>query len=418
MAQEYELGKAPQINVPNCGGDLIVKSWERSTVLVKESDAQVIEDDDGLTINSYGRLQLYLPEYANLDAETVRGDAILKNLQGAITMKTVNGDVILVNLGQATLEAVRGDLSAKHVKDSVTAVTIHGDAIFRNVGSISLQTVHGDFSARYVNGSVDVITVNGDISLRQVTGDASIKHGHRDANLRFLNGATNIGEINGDVRIYGELPASKHYFQAGGDIVLRWPPSVPLQLTAQGRQILNRLPFDEVAETEEGFTGILGSGGPVVNLQANGRIILKELYVVREEWEHHQAEDPDLDFTIDFEGLGAQINAQVSEQLSRLSLELENKFGADFTQNIAEKISRKAEQAARRAEEAAERARRRAEKHRGSHFGPRPGRPPTPPRPPKPKATPEEQLKILKMVEQGIISPEEANTLLDALENK
>ena len=31
------------------------------------------------------------------------------------------------------------------------------------------------------------------------------------------------------------------------------------------------------------------------------------------------------------------------------------------------------------------------------------------------KASAEEQLKILKMVEQGIISPDEAQTLLDAL---
>ncbi|MBE2200741.1 MAG: hypothetical protein IAE79_19165, partial [Anaerolinea sp.] len=41
---------------------------------------------------------------------------------------------------------------------------------------------------------------------------------------------------------------------------------------------------------------------------------------------------------------------------------------------------------------------------------------PGPPPPPAKKASTEEQLKILKMVEQGIISPEEANMLLEALE--
>ncbi len=418
MAQEFDLGKAPQIFVTLCAGELLVKGWDNTAVLVKEDDVKVKEGEEGLTISSNGRIQLRLPEYANLTVETVHGDAIIKNLQGSISLKTVNGDAIFVNVEQAALETVHGDLSGKHINGPVTAVTINGDAIFRNVGGISLETVHGDLAARMVNGDVDVATVAGDISLRQVTGDVSIKHGHRDANLRFLSGATSVGEINGDVRVYGELAAGKHHFQAGGDIVLRWPPSSPLQLTAQGNRILNRLPFDEVVESEDSFTGTIGTGGPVVNLEANGRIILKDLYVVREEWEHYQADDPDMEFTLDLEGLGAQINAQVNEQLSRLSVELESKFGADFTQKIAEKISRKAEQAARRAEQAAERARRRAEKHRATHYGPRPGRPPAPPRPPKPKATPEEQLKILKMVEQGVISPEEANTLLDALENK
>ncbi len=418
MAQEFELGKVPHIVIPICSGDLIIKSWDKSTVLVKEDDAKVVAHENGLTISSHGRLQLRLPEFANLVVENVHGDAIVKDLQGSLTFGTVNGDAILVTVEQAALKTVHGDLSAKHVKGGLTAVTVNGDAIFRNVGDIHLQNIHGDLSARVVNGNVDVITVAGDIGLRQVSGDVSIKHGHRDANLRFLGGVTNVGEVNGDVRIYGELTAGKHHFHAGGDIVLRWPPSASLQLIAQGNQVLNRLTFDEVRETGDTFTGHIGTDGPVVNLQANGRIILKELYVVREEWEHYQADDPDMEFTLDLEGLGAQINAQVSEQLSRLSVELESKFGADFTQKIAEKISRKAEQAAQRAEQAAERARRRAEKHRAAQFGPRPGRPPTPPRPSKAKATPEEQLKILKMVEQGIISPEEANTLLDALENK
>lgn len=419
MAQEFVSGKAPHIIIPFCRGDLVVKSWDKTAVLVKEDDAIVKETEDGLLISSNGRLQLRLPEYANLSVEIVHGDAVIKNMQGALSLTTVNGDAILADLAQAALGIVHGDLSVRRVSGSVTAQDVYGDAVYRGVGAIQLGQAHGDLIARAVNGSVQVTAVSGDIGLRQVSGDVRVQEGRRDANLRFLGGATEIGEIKGDVRIYGDLAAGKHNFLAGGDIVLRWPPSAPVQINAQGSKILNRLPLDEVAETTDAITGRIGTGGPVVNLQANGRILLKELYLVRDEWEDYQADDPDLEFTLDMEGLGAQINAQVSDQLSRLSVELENRFGADFTQKIAEKISRKAEQAAKRAEEAAERARRRVEKQRGFYSGPgRPPTPPPPPRPPKPKATPEEQLKILKMVEQGIITPEEANTLLEALENK
>lgn len=418
MAQELEVGKAPHITVSACRGDLVVKSWDKNTVLVKELDASVKETESGLFISSNGRLQLRLPEYASLTVETAYGDAIVKGVQGAVSLATVHGDAILVNLDQADLGMVYGDLSAKLVNGRISGNTVSGDTVFRNVGGITLQQVHGDLAARVVNGDVSVDSVMGDISLRQVSGNVNIITGHRDANLRFISGATNVGDIMGDIRLYGGLTAGKHNFHAGGDIILRWPLNTPLQLNAQASQILNRLSFDQLSEAQGTFNGSIGADGPVVNLQANGRVILKELYVVQEEWEHYQADDPDLELTLDLEGLGAQISAQVSEQLSRLSGELESKFGADFTQKMAEKISRKAEQAARRAEEAAERARQRAEKQRGIYFGPRPGRPPAPPRPPRPKATPEEQLKILKMVEQGVITPEDAATLLDALENK
>ncbi|MCA9934490.1 MAG: hypothetical protein H6662_14040 [Ardenticatenaceae bacterium] len=417
MAEEFELGKAPLITIPVCQGELIVKSWDRLTVQVKAEDAQTDATEDGLTITSNGRLILRVPEFTNLAVQTANGDTIIKNLQGDVTLGVVNGDAILVSLEQATVGTVNGDLSAKHINDSVTAESVHGDAIFRYVGSVSLNEVSGDLSARLINGDVDINTVSGDIGLRQISGDVSIKAGHRDANLRFLDGATHIGNIYGDVRIYGELAVGKHAFQAGGDIILRWPVNTPVNLVANAPKVLNRLPLDEVVQTDQSLTGHIGEDGPVITLNANGRIILKELYAVREEWEERQTGDSDFDFNFDFEeleGLGAQISAQVNEQMARLTAELEGKFGGDFAQRMAEKISLKAERAARRAEQAAERARKRAERH---HHRAAP-HPPRPPRPPRPRATPEEQLKILKMVEQGVISPEEANTLLEALENK
>ena len=67
-----------------------------------------------------------------------------------------------------------------------------------------------------------------------------------------------------------------------------------------------------------------------------------------------------------------------------------------------------------KAEKAAERARQRAE--RQQRYGVRVSRTAAPTPEPKQKASSEEQLKILKMVEQGIISPNEAATLLEALE--
>jgi hypothetical protein len=66
---------------------------------------------------------------------------------------------------------------------------------------------------------------------------------------------------------------------------------------------------------------------------------------------------------------------------------------------------------AQKADRMAERARRRDFRGRpvSNDFA-------TGPTPPKPAASTEEQLKILKMVENGKITPQEASMLLEALE--
>lgn len=416
MSDTYEVGKMPHIIIETCHGDLVVKGWSNTAVLVK-GDATVKEADEGLVIHSNGRLRLSVPENSRFTVTHVHGDAVIRSVQGDVNIAQAAGDVILTAVANIQLGDVQGDLSVKNVSGLLTVHNVSGDAIFRQVGSIHLNDVFGDLSARGVTGDVTANTVMGDLSLRSVTGDVTIHSGMRDANFRLLGGQTAVGKIQGDIRIHGSLAVGKHAFTAHGDIIARWPAQTPLTLTAVAPQISNRLPLDEVSESEGMLIGSIGEDGPVVTLTANGRIVLKDLATVSEEWDSFHEDDSDFDFAVDLEGLGAQISAQVNQQMLRLTAELESKFGTNFAQTMAEKIARKAEKAAERAEKAAERTRQRAEWRGGERRQPPPApRRPGPPPPPAKKASTEEQLKILKMVEQGIISPEEANMLLEALE--
>ncbi|MCA9960172.1 MAG: hypothetical protein KC443_14120 [Anaerolineales bacterium] len=417
MTDKYEVGKMPHLLIEACRGDLVVKGWGDMTVMVKGDDVQVDEVDGGLTLRSNGRLRLSVPENSSLAVTHVHGDTIIRGVQGDVSIGSASGDVILSAGAGAKLGDVQGDLSAKNIDGAVSVNNISGDAVFRHVGDMRVNDVFGDLSARGVNGSVIINTVAGDVGLRNVTGDVTLKSGMRDANFRFLGGQTDIGEIQGDVRLYGELAPGKHAFTAAGDIVLRWPVQSPLLLTATAPQISNRLQLEKVFEEDGSLSGSIGEDGPVVSLTANGRIILKDLHPVNDEWDSFRDEDMDFDFSIDLEGLGAQITAQVNQQVARVTAELESKFGTDFSQKMSEKIARQAERAAERAEKAAERARQRVERQRTEwQTPPRRPTPPTPPQKQK-KASAEEQLKILKMVEQGLITPDEASMLLEALEN-
>jgi hypothetical protein len=83
-------------------------------------------------------------------------------------------------------------------------------------------------------------------------------------------------------------------------------------------------------------------------------------------------------------------------------------------EELALKAAAKAEKAAAKAMQQVEKTARQV-RWQSDHPMWRPATP-TPPSNKERQATEAEQLKILKMVEKGIISPEEASTLLEAIE--
>lgn len=415
--QRFDLGKAPHISIDTCAGDLVVRSWLELDVVVKGDGFEATETEGGLSLTTHGDLQLMVPEGTHLSVQNAHSDVVIKNISGDVSLHEVNGDVVLLGLSHVKIGTIHSDLSAKNIDGAVSAETISGDAALRNIGDLHVATVHGDLAGRYINGAVVLNEVAGDVSLNTVNGDLTLGKCHRDVNLQNLAGINTVSHVSGDVRLSGGLVSGEHSFVANGDVLLRWPIDAPLNLTANAPNIKNRLPLENVVEKEGSLWGTIGDGKTNVSLTANGRILLKEARLVKAEWEAFANEGLDFDFNLDLAGLGEEIASKVNEQVARVTAELETRFGPDFSQRIAEK----AERAAAQAERAAEKAMRKFEVHiertakrQGRSWSP----PPPPPAPAAPqKSTAEEQLKILKMVENGTISPDEAALLLSALEN-
>ncbi|NKQ34814.1 MAG: hypothetical protein HF973_04270 [Chloroflexi bacterium] len=408
--EQYFTGKAPAIEISQCQGDLVIRSGMETAVTIKGSDFTAVETEFGLTVNSLGDLKLHLPPQASIAIQHVNGDLVIKNITGDISLHEINGDVVLVNVGNVKISAINSDLSAKNLQAGLSIETIRGDAAIRNANEIAIQTVQGDLSARNVNGPIHLMNVAGDIGLRTVNGDVTIEKGQRDVNLRNLGGINNVTGIVGDIRLRGGLTAGEHLFVAERDIIVRWPAGAPLDFSATAPKIVNRLTVDKVVEGENSLTGRIGDGDTVATFQANGRIILKEGNIVDPKWESAEGNDMDFDFDFGFGNIGLEISSQINEQFNR------------FTEQFGSKFARKAEEAARKAEQAAERARQRAERQgqyaqqRTRQCASRSYGPTAKSAQKAATASKEEQLKILRMVEKGIITPAEATTLLDALE--
>jgi len=347
----------------------------------------------------------------------VSGDFNVKNLDAELLVSVVRGDAALENAGDITVEMINGDLFVRNVNGPLMAGEVMGDMALRNVGDFRVGKVYGDCAASNVNGTATIGEVMGDINLRTVNGTVAIEKSNRDVNLRNLGEVATVAQAHGDIRLRGGLASGKHSFTADGDIVVRWPIDAAVHIDARAAEILNELPLKDVVDDGQQLTGSLGEGETFLILAAGGRIILKEAQPSGKSWKSFP--DEDLDFEVDLSGLGDQIAEEINSRMTEWTARIETKFGPEY----AAKIERKAQAAAARAEEAAERAIRKAEKaaqkarwQMERRMAPTPVKPVQKAIPKEKLVTEEEQLKILRMVEKGIISPEEADTLLSAIE--
>lgn len=401
---QIKTGKNPFIQVGSCGGELVIRGWSEPNMRIK-GDYQLEESEKGFRLSSSGSLLLNVPEGALLSTGRVEGDLIVKQVIGSGSFEDIHGDAVFSGVAQIDVGVVHGDLVMRKVKGTLTVHEVRGDVSARGIETAVLRAIHGDLSVRRGDGNLEVGQIDGDADIRDIDGDVIIEQSLRDVNLFAIKGQINIAGVSGDIRIRGGLGSGDHVLEAKGDIVVRWPVGMPLNLVASGGRIDNHLPLEDMNEKSGSLIGHIGQGSTSLSLTTPGRIILKESEPTGQNWDSFGGE-MEFDFGFDMAAIATKIEAEVNKHLSRATRDMEAKFGTDFGQGIAEKVAGKMEKAA-------ERARRRTEQRgrsTGFDFTP------VSSVEPKKSASSEEQLKILKMVENGKISPEEAGMLLEALD--
>lgn len=402
--ERMKTDESPSILIDDCDGDLIIRGWAEAALEVK-GDYLIEASDKGYRLVGKGALRLYVPGEASVIVDRVGGDLAIRHLMGSSALHYVQGDAALSQTGDVELGIVHGDLSGRHLMGTLSVTEVNGDVSLRGIRSGAFTAVHGDLSARMVDGNLVIDSIHGDADLRLINGDVTIGQGFRDVNLAAVSGIVDIADVTGDIRLRGGLEDGEHSLAARGDIVVRWPAALPLNLAATGSQIDNRLALDEATEEKGNLTGRIGQGHTNLTLTANGRVILRPADSASQSWASYGG-DMEFDVDVEMAGIAARIEAEVNNHLARVTRDMETHFGADFGQRVAEKMTRKAEKAA-------DQVRRRMDtRGRGSwsEF--------TPPASPAAKpASTAEQLRILKMVESGKITPEEAGMLLEALES-
>lgn len=396
----FETGKMPTIKITACAGDLVISGWGDPNVMVTGDGADVQESEGGLTLTAQGDLILKVPMMSEITAVSISGDLVIQQIAGGLHLGEVGGDMVLKNTGSAKIGRINADLAVRNCE-----------------GNLSIESIAGDASISHLVGDVNIDNVSGDVACRHVNGDVNLMAALGDVSLRNMGGLTAVNSSN-DIRLHGGLANGEHSFITNGNITMRWPADAGLDLHVSSSDIHNRLTFDKVLESDGELTARIGDGSAIVRLEANGRVSLKESEIIDEKWGNFTT------FDFDFAGFGSQFSEQINQRLTDFATEMENKFGPSFGDDIAEKVTRQAEKAVahmekrmekgmRRTERDASRQQRQAERQE-RHSTRRTPRPPHAPSAPA-RDNSAEQIEILKMVENGTISPQEASMLLEAL---
>jgi len=379
---QYSHVTVPVI-IDKVGGDLRVRGQEDDALLIEGDVAAVEHSGAGqpFLIRAAGDVRVIVPAAVPVSVKAVGGDAKVADLAADVDIQRVGGDL-----------ALRGSRA-------VRVGTVGGDArLKRAAGSVTVETVGGDATIRDVEGSVRVALVGADLYLRDVRGDCIVEQAGADLVLSL-----------------DFAPEREYRFSAGGDILCRihrdthvtfdLPADTALQLDVEAEVI-------EREDAPDRRAIILGDGSAIVHIVAANRLRL-----VGEE------EDYMVDFSVQLED---ELEARLLHLETRLSQQLE---GLDeriqaTTLHFASQAEKMAERAQRQALRAAERVRhtmeqwdtkpKRGRKAKRGRFalGNRDVRGTPPPEP----VTEQERLLILKMVQDGKITIEEAERLLDALE--
>jgi len=393
---------------------------EEIQVLYQATNDQSVPEftAEGDTLRFVGAMavRVTVPQDLAVTVKAASGDLRVHQIAGDVILESVRGDLRLSDLqGVVRVAQVAGDLRAEEVADlrlmggcdgdlriegagNLAAESVAGDIRLQNAGEVRIGRVRGDLWAEDVRGALQVARADGDVRLSDIGGAVSLRDIGGDLRASALGGGLSALQVNGDAVLMGPFIGVEGYnLSAEGDLSLHLPADADVRLVVRAGGRLRSDP--QLIPTSDGsptFTATIARGTYRINLASGGDIRIHTVYfpVAQEDaaGTHARARSAGAKpepIMPDLSSLGERIRQQVNASLAAAGL---------YSKSIAGPHGRR------------ERARVATPAQ-----PPRPGgeRTHTPASPPPPSL--DEQVAVLKMVEEGKISPEEADVLLKAL---
>ncbi len=469
------MEEGQRLTLVEMSADVVMVNWDEADVLIRlpdggEQDLTVEQTEAGPAVSARLACEIQVPAAAAVTIRQALANLNVKGLAG-LNAEQVRGNLKLSGVSEAVIAEVYGNLKAETTSSLRLVGTIYGDAGLDEVPTADLQNVRGNLRvkasdrlrasriggnllARSIGGALDVDQVGGNAQLKDVAGVVTLDQVAGNLVAKDLTGGAKVARIGGNLVFNGELGAGcTYHFKADGNAMLRLAEEANAHLTLDARgQLLSSLALTDQQREGNRLTGTLGDDGAEVAVEARGNILLgggRPPFADLGEEISRQVEEGLR--AIDLEAVGRQVSEEVEAAMSRLQVKLESvdwdRMGHQARmaveramERMQRDMDRLAEKAAHRQERLAEREARLQERlaRREARLQERlavKGRRAADHQPqteitigmgdweteyaaesmePAPSLD-EERLSILKMVEQGQITPEEAEMLLDSL---
>jgi len=384
---ELKTTAAPTIIFIHINGSLRIKGWDRSELRAdcdREEAHKIEQTEDTITISTTCGCMVRVPMEATLQIGKVDGDLMIKSSEGKVSADLVSGQVMAKSIGSLQVAEVRGHFNVRGVE-----------------GDLNCQNVKGNASVQDIDGVVEMNEVKGNLVIKGYCGSVD---------------ATSTG--NATLKLETEA-AGTYKVSSSGNIYCRLEPETSAAISLESKSQYIKIKQEGGSEILKNTTHELttGDGAAKIELKAKGNV---DLIIPGENefgWEF------DFDIEKDIAAMADDISQVVTEQLetqldvlgeqlsslsvnlSSLDPEISEKTRSRIEAKRA-KLERKLAKVERRAAEKAREVSRQVSRRYNVST------------PVSDPVTDEERQKVLEMLQNKLISVEDAEALLAALEGK
>jgi hypothetical protein len=427
--QTIETSGTPHITITKCAKNLLVRGKDGAQVTVRvdgeAEDLTLEQEGETLTLSASEDCEITCPIDSTLTTQTCHGNAKIDGMAGTLGLETVHGNLTLKDVGPTEFTRVDGNLYVRDVGGVLRGKAVGGNARVRDVeGECALEKINGNLHARDVDGDLQGETVGGNAHVDDVRGQCAVKKVGGNLTFDEVQGGMMAEQVGGNAHVNPPFaPGATYRIVTGGNLNIRIPENASLRLALRASGGVRSKVAGLTLERANGETrGVLGDGEASLEAQAGGSITLRGWGTAHGSFGEFEF---NMDFLDDLEDIGPMIEARMGEAMAQLEIRLEEGLGQFDGEKLRLKIERAAEKSARVAERAAEEVRRAAEKEaqrarmRAERAQRRWERASGRKRRARPEpVSQEEQLRVLRMVEQGKITPEQAADLLEAMKGR
>ncbi len=213
---------------------------------------------------------------AKVELDRIEDDVLLSKV-GYVQLTSVEGDVSINAGGDVRAQGyIGGDVLLRQV-NAVELGEVGGDLNVITAAAVSAERVEGDVSIRSAAGEVRLNKVEGDVTLRGVGGAVEAGRVDGDLTARDLRGDVMVTRVEGDITLYVAFQEGHRYsLTCEDDLVVNFPEGTAARFTIVApRWTVPSGEAFQVESQEEGRVVVrVGQGGPDVSLTSDAEVVL------------------------------------------------------------------------------------------------------------------------------------------------